>query len=115
MGLESLNDEVEKSSIIYKTSEILREIVDEQHIIARRNNDEFVIVMLESIVKKQSAFRILNKFNNQFYQLNIRLLFGISRKDGEDQEIYCVLKDAIYDLEKRNMQSQYLKENEMMY
>jgi len=110
LGLESLKDEVEKSSIIYKTSEILIEIVNDRHVIARKNNNEFVIVILESNGAEQSAFRILDKFNNQFYQLNIRLLFGISRKDGEDQEIYCVLKDSIDDLEKRSMQSYYLKE-----
>ena len=110
LGLESLSDEVKRRSILHKTAEILRYVIDEKHIIAKRNNDEFVIVMLKSNGAEQSAFRVLDKFNSKLYQLNIRLAFGISRKDGENQEIYCVLKDAIDDLEKRSNKNQYLRE-----
>ena len=58
--------------------------------------------MLEGTGEEQVAFKVLDKFHNEFFQLNIILLFGISRKDEENQEIYCVLNDAIDDLEKRS-------------
>jgi len=102
LGLQNVNDDAKRSSILYKIAEMLRDIIDERHLIARRNKNEFVIVMLESTGEEQVAFRVVDKFNNEFCQLKIRLLFGICRKDAENQEIYCVLKDAIDDLEKRN-------------